>query len=112
MPFYDYYCPANGATIEVRHKMNETFKTWAEVCRLANISVADTSEDSPVQRVLSIPQITTPPSYSKLKELGFTKLVKRGKGVYENVTAASNETKIVKADDLSTMPNLSGKIKD
>jgi len=38
-------------------------------------------------------------SSGELKNLGFTKLVRRDKGVYENVTANHGEKKIVDAND-------------
>ena len=38
-------------------------------------------------------------STGELKNMGFTKLVRRDKGVYENVTAQHGEKKIVDAND-------------
>ena len=31
MPTYDYYCPANARTLEVRHSMSEKLSTWGEL---------------------------------------------------------------------------------
>ncbi len=50
MPNYDYYCPANGQTIEVLHGMSEQLKTWGEVCERAEIAAAGTSPETPVER--------------------------------------------------------------
>jgi len=112
MPFYDYFCEANGQTVEVKHETKTHLKTWKEVCDLAGIEFGDTPTDAPVQRLISSPQVQTPTGDSRLKELGFTKLVKRDKGVYENVTATNGEEKIVKADDPASMPHIHKKIKD
>ena len=43
---------------------------------------------------------------SQLKSQGFAKLVRRDKGVYENVTALDGEKRFVTADDPSSMPDL------
>jgi len=93
MPFYDYYCPANNRTIEVRHSIKKRLKNWGEVCKLAKVYLSDTPADSPVKRLISSASISSPISNSKLKELGFTKLVKRDKGVYENVTKKQGRSK-------------------
>ena len=55
---------------------------------------------APVQRL--VPRSVTwvsPKSSGELKNLGFTKLVRRDKGVYENVTANHGEKRIVDAND-------------
>lgn len=56
--------------------------------------------------------IGLPKSNSDLKSMGFTKLVKRDNGVYENVTATGGESKYVKAGDKKTLPHLHKKISD
>lgn len=52
----------------------------------------------PVRKLLSPPTIQKTYSNSELREKGFTKLVRRDKGVYENVTAGSKgkETVVLK----------------
>ena len=102
MSFYDYYCPANKRTVEVRHEIGKKLKTWGELCQLADMDPGKTSLDSPVKRMISTPQVSAPAGDAKLKELGFTKLVRRDKGVYENVTAKKKEKRIIKADDTSS----------
>ena len=54
----------------------------------------------PVRRLVS-PGVgyAAPRSDSQLKDMGFTKLVRRDKGVYENVTANHGDKKIVDAND-------------
>ncbi len=66
----------------------------------------------PVRRLISLVGISTPKGNSELKNLGFTKLVKRDTGIYENVTATGNESKIWDVSKPETMPNLKGKIGD
>jgi hypothetical protein len=53
-----------------------------------------------------------PVGNSKLKEKGFTKLVRRDEGVYENVTATGDEARYMKEGDPSTLPHLKKKIGD
>ena len=108
MPFYDYYCPANKQTIEVRHEIGKKLKTWQEVCALAGVRPGKTPLNSPVERLIAAPEVTTPTGNSKLKELGFSKLVKKDNGVYENVTATGKDKKIVKTNDPSSFPRKKG----
>lgn len=112
MPVYEYHCPANGEHIEVVHSMATSIKTWGELCQLANRDPGPTPVDSPVERLLFAPGVNTPKGDSDLKNMGFTKLVKRDTGVYENVTATGSESRYMKAGDDSTLPNLKGKIGD
>ena len=112
MPAYDYFCEANGRTVEVIHTVNATLKTWGEVCYVAQIPLADTDPLAPVRKVLSAPAISIPVGNTKLKEIGFTKLVKRDNGIYENVTALDNEKRYMKAGDASSIPDLKKKIED
>ncbi len=66
----------------------------------------------PVKRLISRTFISTPQSNSDLKALGFTKLVKRDTGVYENVTASDNEKRYMIAGQPDTVPSFKGKIED
>jgi hypothetical protein len=88
------------------------YETWSELCQKANLDIGSTPGVSPVIRLIGSPTISVPTGNSKLKELGFTKLVKRDKGVYENVTASGGERRYMTADDPSSYPNLNKKIKD
>ena len=101
MPLYEYRCEANGRVIEVTHPMDADLETWLEVCYVAQIPVGDTDPMAPVKRVLTrAPQVSVGTSNAELRALGFTKLVKRADGVYENVTAErGSEGRIVRADD-------------
>ncbi len=110
MPNYDYFCEANGKTVEVYHDITTKLKTWGEVCFAAQIPLGDTDVLAPVRLVIRPVAISVPISNSKLKEHGFTKLVKRDSGVYENVTATDGEKRYMKAGDKSSMPHLHKKI--
>ena len=50
MPRYDYHCPTNGRTAEVRHAMSESVSTWGELCERADLPVGDTPPEAPVER--------------------------------------------------------------
>ncbi len=95
MPIYDYFCPSNNRQIEVIHPINETIKTWGKLCEIAGLNPEQTPLDAPVRRLLSAPTLTVPPSNNDYKNLGFSKLVRRDEGVYENVTAKDGEDPIV-----------------
>jgi hypothetical protein len=112
MPVYEYLCPENGQTVEITHSITESLKTWGELCKAAGLDTGKTPKNSPVERLLFVPGVSSPAGDSKLKEMGFTKLVKRDSGVYENVTASEGESRYVKAGDSTTLPNLKRKIRD
>lgn len=112
MPVYEYYCPSNDRHVEVVHGMKENIKTWGELCALAGLEPGDTPAGEPVERLLFPVGVNTPRGDSELKNMGFTKLVKRDTGVYENVTRSGNESRYMNAGDNSTLPNLKGKIID
>jgi hypothetical protein len=81
MPRYDYYCEANGKTIEVSHSIKQVLTTWHELCNAANIDPGDTPASAAVRiKISSPPMMNTPTGNSDLKNLGFTKLVKRQDG--------------------------------
>ena len=55
MPYYEYRCPENGRTLEVRHAMSQRLLTWGELAENAGIEVGDTPSEAPVERLLSAP---------------------------------------------------------
>ncbi len=55
MPYYEYRCPSNGRTLEVRHGMEERLVTWGELARSAGADPGDTPAESPVERLMSVP---------------------------------------------------------
>lgn len=112
MPIYKYYCAANGTAAEVHHGMREDLRTWGELCARLGQPLGDTPAEASVERILYAPALHTPTGDSALKSQGFTKLVRREQGVYENVTATGDEKRYVRADDPSSMPDFKRKVGD
>jgi hypothetical protein len=106
MPRYDYICPDNGYVVEVTHGMNDRIKTWGELCERAMIGPRGTPADSPVELVVHAPSLSFPKGDVALKNMGFSKLVRRDDGVYENVTARDGQTKLVTKDTPASSLNL------
>lgn len=65
-----------------------------------------------VRRLISRVFVATPKTNSDLKNMGFTKLVKRDDGVYENVTRTDRESRYYDSRKPETMPDLKSKISD
>lgn len=112
MPVYEYFCPAADCSVEVIHGMTETLINWGELCEKAGVELGDIPPDSPIERLLFPVGVSTPQTNSELKNMGFTKLVKRDDGVYENVTRTNNDQKYMVKGDSSTVPSFKGKITD
>ena len=66
----------------------------------------------PVRKLISRINISTPKTNSELRDLGFTKLVKRDNGVYENVTARGKDSRYMVKGKPETVPDLSKTISD
>jgi putative FmdB family regulatory protein len=60
----------------------------------------------PVRRIMSAPFISSSKTNSELRDLGFTKLVKRDDGVYENVTRRGSESRYMEHGRPETIPHL------
>ena len=112
MPTYDYRCPTNGKVVEVMHAVSEKMETWGQLCETAGVPVGETDPEASVVRVVSAPGLAFPKTNSELKNMGFTKLVKRDSGVYENVTATGNESRYTVAGDQSSYPDFRSKVGD
>jgi len=113
MPRYDYLCHANDRVVEVIHPIAEKLQTWGEVCERAGIEPGAVALNEPVERIITTaPMANTPIGNVGIKNLGFTKLVKRDDGVYENVTRSGTESRYTVAGDSSTMPHFKKKIGD
>jgi putative FmdB family regulatory protein len=65
-----------------------------------------------VKKIISHTNISCPKSDGELRDLGFTKLVKRDDGVYENVTARNGDSRYMKRGKPETIPDLSKTIGD
>ena len=48
----------------------------------------------------------------QIRDMGFTKLVRRDDGVYENVTRSGTESRYVRAGESDTLPHFHKKISD
>jgi predicted nucleic acid-binding Zn ribbon protein len=112
MPAYDYYCEENGRTVQVRHGLDVELTTWGEVCYAAQVAMGETDFLAPVRRLVSAVAIATPVGNAALRGKGFTKLVRRDAGVYENVTRSGDEPRYMKAGDPTTLPHLHKKVGD
>ena len=113
MPVYDYHCDANGRTVEVSHPLDRELRIWGEVCYVARIPLGDTDPAAPVRRVLTrAPAARVQTFDAEYRNLGFTKLVRRDEGVYENVTAIDGEKRYMRADDPDSLPHVHRKVRD
>lgn len=113
MPVYDYFCEANGRTVEVAHPVHAELRIWGEVCFVAQIPLGDTDPLAPVRRVITrAPGALVQTFNAEYRNLGFTKLVKRDEGVYENVTAVEGEKRYMRPDDPSSVPHIHRKVRD
>lgn len=65
-----------------------------------------------IHKIISRINISCPKSNSELRDLGFTKLVKRDDGVYENVTPRGNDSRYMVKGQPETIPDLSKTISD
>ena len=104
MPVYEYEhindaCRL-GKIFEIQHSMAEKDLTRCPECK------------GQIRKIISRINISTPKTNSELKDLGFTKLVRRDDGVYENVTARDGDSKYVHRDKPETLPNLKKTISD
>ena len=92
-------------------------------CEFGKIfEVKQSIEDSPlaacprckgmVKKIMSRVSISTPKTDGELRDLGFTKLVKRDDGVYENVTQRSGESRYMLRDKPETIPDIKRIIRD
>ena len=104
MPIYEYEHRGQpcslGKVFDVQQSIHEnTFMQCPECGR-------------PVRKLISRSNINTPKTNSELRDIGFTKLVRRDDGVYENVTAREGDSKLVFRDKPDTLPNLKRTIRD
>ena len=104
MPIYEYEhlekpCRL-GNVFDIQQSMNDNPLSHCPECK------------GPVHKIISRPNISTPKTNSELRDLGFTKLVKRDDGIYENVTARDGDSRMVIRDKPETLPDLSKTIKE
>ena len=107
MPVYEYEHTQGsngscdrGKVFEVRQSIHDTPLTRCPHCK------------SPVKRNLSAPFINCVKSDGELRDMGFTKLVRRDDGVYENVTRRGGESRYMHRGKPETMPHIHKTISD
>ena len=66
----------------------------------------------PIKRLVSPARLRKHKTDTELRDLGFTKLVRKDDGIFENVTARNGESKIVDRRRPETLPHLHKIIKD
>jgi putative FmdB family regulatory protein len=104
MPVYEYEHEGEGCSLGKLFELTQSmYAAKFEKCPECG---------EKVKRLISLVGISTPKTNADLKNLGFTKLVKRDNGIYENVTATGNESKIWDSSKPHTMPDIKGKISD
>ena len=104
MPVYEYEhqnepCDL-GLIFEVTQPMDEKTLSKCPYC------------GQEVRKIVSRINISCPKGNSELKDMGFTKLVKRDDGVYENVTARDGDSRYMERGKPETIPDLSKTISD
>ena len=104
MPIYEYEhidkpCLL-GKVFEVKQSIKDD-----ELNKCPNCSAS-------VRKLISRINISVPKSDRELRDHGFTKLVRRDDGVFENVTARDGDSKVMLRDKPETLPNLKKTISD
>jgi putative FmdB family regulatory protein len=89
-----------GAVFEVEQSIHDEPLTECPRC------------GGPVRKLISLTHVQTTRSNAELRDMGFTKLVRRDDGVYENVTRRGGESRYMHRDRPETMPDLKKIIRD
>lgn len=104
MPVYEYEHQADpcgrGRVFEARQSMADDPLAECPDC------------GGPVRKLMSVVGISTPKTDSELRNKGFTKLVRRDDGVYENVTRRDGESKYMVRGKPETVPDVSKIVRD
>lgn len=104
MPIYEYEHVKQackwGKVFDYKQSLTEDQLTHCPQC------------NGPVKKIISRINISCPKTNSELRDLGFTKLVKRDDGVYENVTARGDDSRYMERGKPETIPDLSKTISD
>lgn len=65
-----------------------------------------------VRKLLSRVAVSAPKGNAQLRDMGFTKLVRRDDGVYENVTRRDGESRYMVRGKPETLPDIKRTIRD
>ena len=104
MPVYEYEHQGGPCTLGKVFDYKQTISE-KQLTRCPHCS-------GPVQKIISRINISCPKTNSELRDLGFTKLVKRDDGVYENMTARDGDSRYMVKGKSETIPNLSKTISE
>lgn len=104
MPVYEYEheeppCSL-GKVFEIEQPINDWALTRCPEC------------NGPVRKLMSLANIKHQKGDSELRDLGFTKLVRRDDGVYENVTRREGESRYMEKGKPESLPHLNKIISD
>lgn len=104
MPIYEYEhinksC-TRGKIFEIKQSINDESLTQCPTCK------------GSVRKRISRIGLNLSKTNAELRDLGFTKLVKRDDGVYENVTRRDGESRYMEAGKSETLPDFSKTIRD
>jgi putative FmdB family regulatory protein len=98
MPVYEYEHQEGSCTLGKVFDYNQTISE-KQLSRCPHCS-------GPVHKIISRINISCPKTNSELRDLGFTKLVKRDDGVYENMTSRDGDSRYMVRGKPETIPNL------
>ena len=104
MPVYEYE-HLQGAC-----KLGKVFECEQSI-HDAQLTVCPQCE-RPIKKIISRINISCPKSNSELRDLGFTKLVRRDNGLYENVTARDGDSRYMESGKPETIPNIAKTVGD
>jgi len=104
LPVYEYEHIKDGCELGKQFEVQQSIKD-PELKKCPECKQA-------VKRLVSLVGISSPKTNSELRDMGFTKLVRRDDGVYENVTKRNGDSRYMERDKPETIPNLSKNISD
>jgi len=104
MPIYEYEhldSPCHrGQVVEVKQSIDDEPLKRCPHCNRS------------VRKIMSLNFVNTPKTNTEIRESGFTKLVKRDDGVYENVTRRHGDSRYMIHNRPETIPDISKTISD
>ncbi len=104
MPVYEY------EHLQKACKLGQVFECEQSI-HDAQLTVCPQCKE-PVKKIISRINISCPRGNSELRDLGFTKLVRRDDGVYENVTARNGDSRYMESGKPETIPDISKTVGD
>lgn len=96
MPTYVYRIVGTDERFEAVHRMSQMPQTLGELCEVAGLDLAGRDPQLPVERLIQPVQTKIAKFNAEIRNSGLTKLERRDKGVYEDVTKPKGERTIIK----------------